>query len=201
MNTGSEKPCSQNRLQKTMCIEPQSEKTSTKTIFCIDPLKKPSTQNRMPQKPSTKNRDPASWGYGLWGKVFGICFFFGYGFCDTVFSAHDFGIRFFGYGFLGPRIGFLWCKNPIFPPGSPCRKNRLQKSPQKKKNRVRKTLCFWSVPERPRLRSRRVFSGFGFLGMVFVGWFFRASDFRVWFFGQGFLSYGFSYTEFCVQGL
>ena len=37
--------------------------------------------------------------------------------------------------------------------------------------------------------------------MVFVGWFFRASDFRVWFFGQGFLSYGFSYTDFCVKGL
>ena len=126
--------------------------------------------------------------------------FFGYGFCDTVFSAHEFGIRFFGYGFLGARIGFCGVKTLFFFWAAPAGKTVSKNPPQKKTVSPENPMPLVG-PGKTRLRSRRVFSGFGFLGMVFVGWFFRASDFRVWFFGQGFLSYGFSYTEFCVQGL
>ena len=72
----------------------------------------------------------------------------GYGFCHRVFWAPQFGIGFFGDGCLGPGIGFLWYKNPIFRLGSPSRKNPLQKSPPAK-NPLQKTLRLRSVPEKP----------------------------------------------------
>ena len=124
--------------------------------------------------------------------------FFGYGFCDTVFSAHDFGIRFFGYGFLGPRIGFLWCKKPYFSSGQPLPEKPSSKipPPPPKQNRVPENPMPLVGPGKKPSPKSEGFSGFGFLGMVFVGWFFRASDFWVWFFGHGFLSYGYSYTDF-----
>ena len=185
MNTGSEKPCSQkpsaeNHVHRTAVWKSHLPKT----IFCIDPLKKPSTQDHMPKKPI--DQKPGSGflrlrftGDGFWDMVF-----FGYGFCDTVFSAHDFGIRFFGYGFLGARIGFLWCKNPIFLLGSPCRPEKPSPKippPPKKKNVSGKPYASGRSRKNPSPKSegffglrisgygfcRMVFSGFGFLSMVF----------------------------------